>query len=178
MSKGYLKESYDKFVKTSVILYNYMLQHFEIMFDNNIIKHFDIESGFFGINEYVDEIKEKYNDDIQNALIIWIKNELEKNQLFEYKNWKPFRDQDILTYMFLGYRKLFKYNNYFLQLVLFADCENSDICKYCKNEDNRIHFGLTLYGWKDNKYEKLQPLNNLIILNDDLIPESLWNITY
>jgi hypothetical protein len=166
---------WDKFLVEGDILYNYMLNNFENMFDGDSkIKHFDIVCGLFALTEYIDEIKEQYNDDIQKELILWIKKELEENRLFQKDSWKPFRDPDLIIYMFFGYRKMFQYKNYYFQLSLSTDCEYNDECEYCKNKENTRHFGLAFYGWKDINKEKLQPDNLLFVPSDNIIPESFW----
>jgi hypothetical protein len=148
---------WEKLVKEGEVLFDYMIHNFETMFDGEFkIKHFDIEIGFIGLTSYAEEIKEMYNDDIQKELIQWIKNEKRENALFQNHNWKPFRDPDLLLYMFLGYKKLFQYKEYVFQLSIITDCD-LEICDYCKIKENSIHFCLTLYGWKDGSSAVLQP---------------------
>jgi hypothetical protein len=166
---------WDRFVKEGDILFNYMIQNFEKMFDgHSIIKHFDIESGFIGLFDYIDDIKEKYNDNLQYELIQWIQNEFHNNELFKETNWRPFRDQDILTCMFLGYRRMFQYKHYIFQLIINSSCENCDVCEYCKHKENRIHFSLSFYGWKEKDCITLHPYNRLSLSDDNVLPEQFW----
>jgi hypothetical protein len=187
---------WDRFINEGDILFNYMIHNFDKMFDGKlIIKHFDIESGFFGLFDYIDDIKEQYNDNIQQELIHWIQKEFNNKELFQETNWRPFRDQDILTCMFLGYRRMFQYKHYIFQLILNSSCENCDVCNYCKNNEDctlsepsserempsgersspeGTHFGLSFYGWKDKDYMKLQPYNNMSLSDDNVIPEQFW----
>lgn len=153
-----------------------MIHNFNEMFDGESkIKHFDIGISTIGLDCYADDIKEKYNDEIQKELILWIKKEVDANKLFQEKNWKPFRDPWLLTDMFLGYKKMFRYDKYYLQLSLLIDCElDYDICTYCNTDGDRTHFALTLHGWKDDEDVKLQPYNYYNILDDNLVPESVW----
>jgi hypothetical protein len=169
--------NWDKFLIEGHTLFTYMIQNFGTMFDGDTkIKHFDIESGVFGICDYIDDIKETYSDDIQIELIQWIQREMEETTLCQSSNWRPFRDQDLFLYMFLGYKKMFRYKHYYFQLILLSCCEQCDTCEYCKQEDNRIHFAVALYGWKDETKDSLQPYNIFTILHDDLMPDSFWRI--
>jgi hypothetical protein len=152
--------------------YNYMTNNYNTMFNNNKIKHMDIRYDY--IYDYgTTEIKEKYIDDIEDKLYKWIKQELESNKLFIKEQWKPFRDKYILTYMYLGYKTLFKYNNYYFQLIIDNYC-NIDECIYCNSMDNNIHFGLSLYGWEEDGIDLLQPYNTINIPVDNIMPEMHW----
>ena len=175
--------SWDRLVLEGETLYTYMINNYDKMFDGEkTIKHFGIAIGSIGFGDYVNEIKEKYHTDIQNELIPWIKKEIESNNLFQNKNWNTFRDPDILVWMFLGYRKMFQYKQYIFQLSLDASCgyEFADVfCKYCSNKEynsgeDTARFLLVFYGWKDEKYENLQPEDFLTISDDYLMPESFW----
>ena len=169
-----LRWSRSRFVKEGDILFSYMIHNFVEMIDGDSkIKHFDINSGVFVLSEYIDDIKEKYSNDIQCKLITWIKSELYDKGLFHKENWRPFRDQDLLLYMFLGYKKLFQYKQYLFQLSLETNCE-CDTCEYCEKEVNRIHFSIALYGWKDECSTQLKPINLFTISKDMIIPESFW----
>jgi hypothetical protein len=149
-----------------------MVCNFESLFDRNtIIKHFDIRPGVYGLNDFIILIKSQSYTDIQNKLISWIHNENSIGQLFKSENWKPFRNQELLTSMYLGYKKLFQYNQYYFQLILEPDCGE---CEYCKYTKNSIHFELVLYGWKDDNTMRLQPDNRAIILSDTIMPEYYW----
>ena len=170
---------WDDFVKEGNILFKYMINNFKDMFDyeNNItiIKHFDIGFGPYDAMTYTHYIKEKYIEDIQSELIPWIIKEVGSNELFNYNNWRPFRDQDLLLYMFLGYKKMFKYKQYYFQLSLLRDCDYCSKCKYCISSNTSIHFALALYGWKEVDSIELQPDNIVTIPDDNILPNSFWN---
>ena len=144
------------------------------------LKHFDVLCDFHILGqaeEELKEIKEKYSIELQRELIPWIKNEIQKNDLFKIENWKPYRQPQAIMNVFIGYRKLFKLKHLFFQLSLSYDCI-LDTCTYCEKTDNDGHFGLLLYGWKDINDEKLQPQNKIAVLDDNIIPESLWVFKY
>jgi len=175
--KDNIKHSFcwDRFLKEGDNLFNYMIYHFNYMIDRDNIKHFSIRSGIYGYTNEVDNIIEKYNIPIQKELIVWIKKELENNQLYKEKHWKPFRDQYLLTSMYLGYRKLFMYENYYFQLIIFPNCDNFDICYYCENNESSIHFELALIGWKTNEINNIS--SYIINLSDNIINEIYWKKT-
>jgi hypothetical protein len=125
---------------------------------------------------YINGVKDKYLDIIQPELIYWIQNEFNENRLFDNNNWKPFRDRYEIDLMYLGYNKLFQYEQYYFQLAIESDIWDDIVdCKYCKNGDSLIHFELALYGWKDEKFDKIQPYNEFIINLDCMMPEKEWN---
>ena len=172
---GWFADSWEEFVKEGHILFQYMIHNFASMFDGGSkIKHFETDSGIYGLSDWIRELIETYNDDIQRELIPWINMELEQNNLFQETNWMPFRDQESLVHMTLGYRKLFRYKQYILQLSLVSKCAYDDVCEYCKQEENQIHFGVLFYGWKDACSDKLQPCNVFLIPDNNIMPESFW----
>jgi hypothetical protein len=166
--------SWDDFLKDGDELFNYMVHNFETMFDGDeIIKHFHIDSVFFGYESNAREIYKQYGQNIQKELIPWIKNELKNGRLIDNTCWKPFRDGSVYTEMYLGYRRLFKYKNYYFQVALNYGC---GICQYDINNNNEfyIHFLLELYGWYNDNSEYMQPINRYKPLSDNTIPESFW----
>jgi len=163
-------QTWKRFVEEGDILYNHMIDNFNIMIDGSSIKHFDIVFGPLSMIGYVDDIKEKYFYDIQKNIITWIYKE-QKN-IFDYNNWIPFRDQDAMVDMFLGYRKLFQFKQYIFQLTMHSECDNEE-CNNCKIGESRItkHFGLALYGWLENNI--LQP-DEIFTLQDNIMPDKYW----
>ncbi len=164
---------WERFLKEGDILFNYMINNFEDMFDGDTIKHFDIK--YQNIHDYgTIEIKTNYNIYIQLDLIIWIRNEINCNNLFNNNNWKPFRDNYHLTSMYLGYKYLFKFKQYYFQLIIESDCNYYNNCIYCINiNKNTIHFELVLYGWKDDDSSILKPYNRIVLYNN-IMPEIDW----
>jgi hypothetical protein len=160
---------WEEFLEEGKELFNYMTQNFDTMIDNNeIIKHFNITYGICDLKDHAKELNKNCGEEIQKELICWIKKELKEGRLFDNNNWKPFRDDIYIEYMHLGYKNIFEYKNYYLQPALDDWC---GICKYCTadNDDNRIHFELALYGWKDDGRFK--------ILQDNTLPEIFWRKT-
>lgn len=150
-------DTWKRFVKEGDILYNYMMLNFNHMVREESITHFDIVYGRYCVMDDTDEIKNKYISEIQKKLILWIHNQ--GKDLFDYNNWIPFRDEYVLTTMFLGYRKMFIYKKYVFQLSLVTKCKS-------------IHFVASLYGWLENNI--LQPDDFFTLPEDNIIPEKIW----
>ena len=47
------------------------------------------------------------SDEIEKELVTWIKKELIEGRLCNKQLWKPFRNNNTLTTMYYGYRKIF-----------------------------------------------------------------------
>ena len=160
-------------------LFEDFVPHYKNMLDGeDKIKHFCMKGRSWGLMEDVNEIREEIKDDIQRQLVPWIKNEFKYNDLTNIKRWRPVRDFYTLTYVFLGYKKLFQYKHYLFQLILLYECDDDDdtcICKYCENKEHTPHFGVMLFGWRDINCDKLQPENRLTVFDDNMIPKSYWD---
>jgi hypothetical protein len=173
---------WSSFLREGDILYNYLINNFEELFDGNKIKHFGFRDGLYRGVTNIDEMNDTYSIDIQNELIPWIKKELEENRLFKKELWKPFRDQYSLSDMYLGYRKLFQYKHYYFQLAMETYCD-LDECVYCGYtidkphyfyEKNSKHIKLAPYGWKNENSNMLQPLCKVEIPSDNIMIERHW----
>jgi hypothetical protein len=156
--------------------YEYLITNFHKMFDGDTIKHFNIRYVTPQTIIYIDDIKEKYINELQKELIPWINIEFECGRLTNKNNWKPFRDRYSIELMYLGYNKLFQYKQYYFQLVIESDIWDCvENCPYCIENESLTHFELALYGWKDEEFEKIQPDNNYIVSSDNMMPEKDWN---
>lgn len=167
---------WDKFIVKGEELFNYMKYNFnDMLIDNNHIKHFTLrDCGVYDLG--TEDIMNKYGNSIEKELILWIKEEFNKNRLNNNNLWKPIRDDYIITSMYLGYRKLFKFKEYYFQLIIENKCNSYDICEYCNNNKFTYCFSLVLYGWKNNKEYKLQPYNRVNILDDNILPDNEWDL--
>ena len=168
-----MKYRWDEFLKEGEILYNYMINNFENMFDKSIIKHFDIIDEYYGNINYGEKVYNIYAEDIQKELIHWIKKEKQSGKLFDSTFWKPIRDYNLVD-MYYGYKKLFQFEHYYFQLAMESYCELID-CKYCNDKDDITpHFCLSIYGWKEDNYNKLKPWNVNIPVNN-IVSDIYWN---
>lgn len=163
--EGFLEEG-DEYFK-------YLVEHYDTMIneEKKTITHFTVREGMYGLDEYVNKIKETDLDDIENQIIPWIIKERESNNLFDKLNWKPFRDHDTFTTMFFGYKKMVKYKKYWFQFAIDWICGNN--CK-CGDNNTHPHFVVALYGWEDEAHTQLQPYNNFPIPVDNKMPEDYW----
>lgn len=166
-------DTWKRFVEEGDKLYNYMIDNFNHMIDGDSIKHFDVEFGPYHMIEYIDDIKEKYYYDIQKEIIPWIHKE--GKDLFDYNNWIPFRDKDVLTTMLLAYRKMFQFKQYIFQLTMRSECDNEE-CNNCNIGESRItkHFGVALYGWIEENKINIQPRDIITLLEDNIMPDKYW----
>ena len=166
-------DTWKRFVEEGDILYNHMIKNFNNMIDGDSIKHFDVEFGPYHTIKYISDIKEKYFYDIHKEIIPWIKKEFDSKFLFEYNNWIPFRDQDAMVDMLLGYRKMFQFKQYIFQLTMRSECDNEE-CNNCKIGESRItkHFGVALYGWKEGNI--IQPDEIFTLSEDNIMPDKYW----
>jgi hypothetical protein len=172
---------WDEFLIEGDESFNCMITNFESMFDGETkIKHFYIKNEFnydIGTNE----IKEQYGEDIEKELIPWIKHEMNNKELCKKENWKPFRDRWTLSDMYLGYKKMFNFKEYYyFQLIVENYCQEK-ACNFCKNNDEDddkndfVFFALSFYGWTDNKHITLQPDDKAVIMEDNIMPEYYWD---
>jgi hypothetical protein len=113
---GYLQEGAKRF--------NYMIAHFEEMFESETtIKDFYVNPLTALLFSYEDEHNIVHVKEIQRQLILWIRNELSENRLFDANYWKPFQDWISRNEIYMGYRKMFVFNNTYFQLVMGATDE-------------------------------------------------------
>jgi hypothetical protein len=170
---------WERFLVEGDMLFNYMIHNFDKMLplindtSGEYFDIFDLRYSVASIGESCEKLKENHIGDIQSELIRWIQNEQKEGRLFNNANWKPFRDLQHMTYMVLGYKHMFVYKKYYLQLTMdsyYAPSSNM-------LEDNNFpHFKLALYGWRDDSHDKLEPLNYVVIPSDNIMPERYWKI--
>ncbi len=167
---------WDRFLVEGDALFEYMIHNFEQMIDGFChIKHFVIRSGESAASDSVDELNESQLKDIETELVPWIKHEYENQRLFDKLQWKPIMDPCHHCYMFLGYKHMFKFKQYYFQLAL------EEACEQCTHEDAKQplfivtpHFELALYGWEIDGSDKLQPYNRVVIPYDNIMPAFYW----
>jgi len=103
-----MESDWKEFVERGNRLFNYMAIHVEDMLDGMNVKHFDTCYATHSMYYYHDYLIDKtYKQTVQPSLAQWIREEHRSGRLTESSNWKPFRDQYVLSTMYLGYNKLF-----------------------------------------------------------------------
>jgi hypothetical protein len=167
-----------EFLKEGDMLFEYMTTNFESMFDGDKIKHFNIVDGISGSGNAaidVDQYMKAHIDDIQKELVVWIKKEYEEGRLFQKELWKPFRDCYVMTSMFLGYKRMFRYRNSYTQISLISSCEFYGDCEHCIKDYDTRSFSLLVYGWNDEFCTTLRPYDVPIPDSETMImPECIW----
>lgn len=164
---------WNNFLVEGKVLFQYMQNNFNNMFEGDvIIKHFNIrDEGCYDLGS--EECMAMYGTEIQKDLVPWIKKELEDNRLFDSTLWRPFRDRYTLSDMYLGYKKLFEFKQYYFQLCIASCCE-LEICTNCINKENRKHFEIIIYGIKNEQSGKKERYNIDNLSN--FMPEHYWKI--
>lgn len=148
----------DRFIVEGEELYQYMLEHFDHMFnEDHTLIFVDIRYFSDSCRDYVKEVADSYRDHIIRAYSLWLLQEKECGRLFDKTHWQIYRNRDEMTDLYLGYRTLFVYQHYYFQVSY-----------------DFYFFALGLYGWKDESCEALQPDRRSIILSDHIIPEREW----
>ena len=175
-NRSWIDTSWDRFAIEGDVLFTYMTENYQDMFDGDIIKHFSIRNeGCVDIGS--DELMKEHRSEIEKELVVWIRNEIEKKTLFDNNNWRAFRDKYTLVDMYLGYKILFQFKQYFLQLAIDEYIDDCEDCNYCLRDDINPHFQLVLCGWKVNENDTfIEPYTNFPILPDNIMPEKFWNM--
>jgi len=168
--------TWDRFLKEGDIIYDYIIHHFEDMFEScgTIIKQYDMRYMSYLTSGYYERVNEEYGQQVHKDIIPWIREEHQSGRLFNKENWKPFRDQLNFTDMYYGYRKLFCFHEFFFQLA--AAEVRQDIPT--GGLEKSINFQVALYGWteKDNKYVKPYTANIMVDENNRMIQKHWeWN---
>jgi hypothetical protein len=164
--------NWPEFLKVGDNLYKYMILNYNTMINVNKIRDFEIIDNLNKFSIQVNELNKQCKHDIEKELIPWIQNEYTSGRLFNKTNWKPFRDLDVLTLCVLGYKIIFQYKHYYLQLIIdsyyWADEEITNT--------NYAYFQLTLYGWINDLNDKLQPENLARVPPDNIMPDAYWEL--
>ena len=148
----------DRFIREGEELYRFLIENFDKMFNEDKTLIFvDIRYFFDSCQDYVEDIRKNYNDSIKKEFGLWLLQEKSSGRLFDRTNWQIYRNRDICTDMYIGYRTLFVYKQYYFQVSY-----------------DFYFFALGLYGWKDEHKETLQPDNLELILSDLYISERNW----
>ena len=148
----------DRFIREGEELYQFLIYNFDTMFnEDNTLIFVDIRYFSDSCQGYIKDIQKNYSDDIRKEFGLWLLHEKANGWLFDRANWQIYRNRDVCTDMYIGYRTLFVYKQYYFQVSY-----------------DFYFFVLGLYGWKDEYIEALQPDNLEVILSDRYISERNW----
>jgi hypothetical protein len=186
LPKRYHKYDSEDWKKESIEVFNYMIHNYDKMFEQNCtnekkIKYLEIYGRNYGMIDCAREFQKINLSNIQTHIIPWIENELNRGELFQSKNWRPFIHCEPITSMLFGYRKFFIFNNNYLQLSIERDSVEMSIeCNgievdYIEINEPVIRFVLIYHGFKDNKYPTLIPGNYYKVPSDEYIDDEHWN---
>lgn len=138
---------WEECVKKGKKLYQCMIDTFDNSFDKSgkIIdfRIYHVYDATFLEAEHL--VIDGFKDDIHEQLLPWIHEEHQSGRLFQQKDWKPFRDPYNVVFTYYGYRKLFVYNKYYLQLVV----DDWAIPVDDHTMKRTVTFHLRVYGWKE-----------------------------
>lgn len=164
---------WSEFVQKGDKLFDYMTHHFDEMFnEDGSIKHFDMRFMSYSMVGYYHDVFEEHGKGIHDALLPWIHEEYRSGRLVNKEDWKPFRDEECVTKCYYGYRTLFMYEKYYLQLAIDEGrftIPGSRISDYC------IVFEVALYGWKEDGKDYLASDDEYMKMPEDMrMPEKHW----
>jgi hypothetical protein len=160
-----------RFEKEGDELYEYLTTHFEDLFEpTGAIKYFDTRYTSYHTLGVYEEVHKECGKKVHKEIIPWIHEERRSGRLFDKNNWKPFRDQDLLTSMYYGYRNLFFFHDFFYFQLIIENNYHNTINRKIKSS---IDLQVALYGWKEKGLEYVQPYNDIVVENDT-IPERHW----
>lgn len=184
--------TWERFIIEGDRLFAYMTSCYERLIDNDKgkIKHFYLRDDAIH-DKGTQAIRDQYNKELEQELLIWIRNEHASGRLFQKDLWQPVCDSYLLTHMYLGYKKTFQFKHYVFQLVLQADCDLDD-CLDCYLDDCYLeectngctseecvcmnHFSLAYLGWYVEGKHALQPYNKIVLEENHMLPEWYWNL--
>jgi len=171
---SFLVRTWDEFVKEGDVHFDYMTKHVETLLSENTKKGFDIIAGDHHLHDAIlEDIKEIHGSALKKALIPWIRQEIEKGDLFQRTNWNPFRGWE-LTNSHFGYRKIFRWEGFHFQLALENFCSPYDEdCEDCRNGINGTFFEVALWGVTRDDFPYRKGYEFISFL-DDRFPDKYW----
>ena len=138
--------------------FDYLVHSMDRMIDT--ILHLQIDGMYRCGGQHIHSFKMIPIEEVQAALCAWIYEEHATGRLFTRELWRSFRDPDMPEYNQLGYRKLFQFQNYYLQLGI-------------KNCVEDYHFLLRMYGKEENRI--ISPYDDPL-LEDAMLPQRRWDL--
>ena len=163
MSSFHVKR-WNEFLEEGEKLYYHLCHHFDDLFtpDKTEIIYFDMSYATVDMMEYDEALFETRGKEIHDAILPWILEEHRSGRLLNKEWWTPVRDPWDFFDMYYGYRKLFLFETYYLQLGIIHgsyDGPNNTL-------EHRICLQTALYCMKDG---------DVTVTDDMLMPDKHWN---
>ena len=106
-------------------------------------------------DSYAEEVEQRYGEPLKRAYQRWLCEERACGRLLDRACWQIYRDHRTIVSCYLGYRRLFVYEQHYFQV-------SYDMNQFC----------LTLYGWTDGSCDTFLPERKHTLA--DMIPECHW----
>lgn len=125
-------------------MYDYLSTSFKDLFDNDgSIRNFEVSYAIYLMSGHYEQVNTQYGTDIHDAILPWIHEEYNSGCLLKKEWWSHFHDPLCYTRVFCGYRKLFTYRNFTLQLIMVDKLYDTT---YPLPLEQHICFEAALYG--------------------------------
>lgn len=171
---------WDRYLKYAAEDFAYMKNHIDELL-GEYIYHFSIRNYRWWVDRYDEQnINESYLLDLEEEMLPWITKEKEEGRLLDPTQWKPFSEGYECARMYLGYRHLFRFKSFYIQLTLQSRCDYY-FCVVCDLDDPDprpvdTHFIAFIYGSQEGDQYRIR--NNRLVYIDGMIPDEQWKSQY
>lgn len=148
-----------RFLKEAETIYTHLVEHVEDEISEERILPIEYIGAFwdrdYECDSYAEEVEKRYGEPLKLTYSIWLHEEHACGRLVDRAYWQIYRDQRDLVSCYLGYHRLFVYQEHYFQV-------SYDVNQFC----------LTLYGWTDGSCDTFLPERKHTL--DNMIPECHW----
>ena len=145
------------FLQKAETSYEHLVAHVDVeICEERIISIPDIGAfwdQYYECDPYAEEVEKRFGEPLKRMYAQWLQEEHAHNRLLDRAYWQIYRDPRNFIDSYLGYRRLFVYQQHYFQVTY----------------ENRIY--LTLYGWTEDSCTFLP---DRIDLPDQTIPDRHW----
>ena len=147
----------ERFLQKAETSYEHLVAHVDVeICEERIISIPDIGAfwdQYYECDPYAEEVEKRFGEPLKRMYAQWLQEEHAHNRLLDRAYWQIYRDPRNFVDSYLGYRRLFVYQQHYFQVTY----------------ENRIY--LTLYGWTEDSCTFLP---DRIDLPDQTIPDRHW----
>jgi hypothetical protein len=147
-----------RFLQEAETSYTHLVEHiYTEISEPRILSITDIGAFWdrdYECDPYAEEIEKRFGEPLKRAYSLWLQEEHMHHRLLDRAYWQIYRDPRDFIYSYLGYRRLFVYQEHYFQVTY----------------ENRFY--LTLYGWTEDSCDTFMPERKHT--PDDMIPEFHW----